>query len=201
MLIIGLAGGIACGKSFVAGCFEQLGAALIDADRVGHEVLDQSDVQALLVSRWGSEVTIDGKVDRRRLAAIVFDPDDDGQQLSELEKITHPRIRYRIELQIEEFRDMGAVPAVVLDAPVMFRAGWDDICDQIVFVDAPIGVRRQRAALRGWKQGELERRESRQLAIDEKRERSTDVVDNAGSEQKTRDQVKLLWRQWQLPLG
>ena len=201
MLIIGLAGGIACGKSFVAGCFKQFGAALIDADRVGHEVLDQSDVQALLVDRWGSEVIIDRKVDRRRLAAIVFDPDDDGQQLSELEKMTHPLIRYRIESQIEGLRNAGTVPAVVLDAPIMFRAGWDDICDQIVFVDAPIDVRRQRAALRGWKEGELERRESRQVAIDEKRERSTGVVDNAGDKQETRDQVNLLWRQWQLPLG
>ena len=199
MLIIGLAGGIASGKSFVAECFKHLGAALIDADKVGHEVLDQSDVQALLVDRWGPEVVINHKVDRRRLAAIVFDINDDGQQLSELEKITHPRIRQEIESQINELRDAGQIPAVVLDAPVMFRTGWDEICDRIVFVDAPIHVRQQRAELRGWKEGELERRESRQVAIDKKRELSTSVVDNAGSEQKTRDQVKLLWRQWQLP--
>ena len=88
MLIIGLAGGIASGKSFVAGCFEQLGAALIDADRVGHEVLAQSSIQSLLVDRWGSEIVVNHQVDRRRLAAIVFDPDDDGEQLLELERIT-----------------------------------------------------------------------------------------------------------------
>ncbi|MDA8563033.1 hypothetical protein N9L06_01135, partial [Mariniblastus sp.] len=58
----------------------------------------------------------------------------------------------------------------------------------------------QRAERRGWSEGELERRESRQVAIDKKRKLSTGVVDNAGSEQETRDQVKLLWRQWQLPL-
>ena len=198
MLIIGLAGGIASGKSFVAGCFEQLGAALIDADRVGHEVLAQSSIQSLLVDRWGSEIVVNHQVDRRRLAAIVFDPDDDGKQLTELEKITHPQIRQQIEPRITELRTAGHVPAVILDAPIMFRAGWDDLCDHIVFVDAPVDVRQQRATLRGWKEGELERRESRQVAIDKKRKMSTCVVDNAGSEQKTRDQVKSLWLQWKL---
>ena len=198
MLIIGLAGGIASGKSFVAGCFEQLGAALIDADRVGHEVLAQSSIQSLLVDRWGSEIVVNHQVDRRRLAAIVFDPDDDGEQLLELERITHPPIRQRIESRITELRTAGQVPAVVLDAPIMFRAGWGDLCEQIVFVDVPVHVRQQRAALRGWKEGELERRESRQVAIDKKRKMSTCVVDSSGSEQKTRHQVKSLWLQWKL---
>jgi len=67
-----------------------------------------------------------------------------------------------------------------------------------VFVDAPIQVRQQRAALRGWEEGELERRESRQVAVEKKRERSTCVVDNSGDGNQTRDQVKLLWRQWKL---
>ena len=200
MLIIGLAGGIASGKSFVAECFEHLGAALIDADRVGHEVLDQPEVQSLLVDRWGSEVVTNHQVDRRRLASIVFGAGDDGKQLIQLEKITHPRIRQAIESQIAELREIGNVPAVILDAPVMFRAGWESMCDQIVFVDAPAHVRRKRADLRGWKEGELERRESRQVTVDKKRELSTCVVDSSGGEQKTRDQVTLLWRQWKLSL-
>jgi dephospho-CoA kinase len=199
MLIIGLAGGIASGKSFVAACFEQLGASLIDADKVGHIVLDQSEVQSLLVSRWGPDLIKDNKVDRHRLSEIVFRSDGDVKQLAELEKITHPRIRQRIESQIEILRGSGRVPAVVLDAPVMFRAGWDDVCDKIVFVDAPLQVRKQRAASRRWDEGELELRESRQVAIEEKRKRSTCVVDNSGSEQDTRDQIELLWRQWKLP--
>jgi len=201
MLINGLAGGIASGKSFVAACFKQLGAGLIDADKVGHEVLDQLDVQTLLIDRWGAEVVVDQTVDRRRLAGIVFDPKDDGKQLRELEEITHPRIRQRIESQIEELREAGRFPAVVLDAPIMFRAGWDKMCDQIVFVDAPIHVRQQRAATRGWKEGDLERRESRQVAVEEKRELSTCVVDNACGEQQTRSQVSSLWQRWKLPVS
>lgn len=200
MLIIGLAGGIASGKSYVAACFEQLGAALVNADKVGHEVLDQSDVQSLLVSRWGSDLVKDNKVDRRRLAEIVFRSDGDEQQLVELEEITHPRIRQRIESQIEKLRSSRRVPAVVLDAPVMFRAGWDDICNHVVFVDTPLQIRKQRAGSRGWDEGELERRESRQVAVEEKRKRSTCVVDNSGSERQTRDQVEVLWRKWELPL-
>lgn len=200
MLIIGLAGGIASGKSFVAACFKQLGAALIDADKVGHDVLNQSDVQSQLIDRWGADVVVDHVVDRRRLAGFVFNPEDDGQQLKELEEITHPRIRQRIKSQIEELRKAGETPAVVLDAPIMFRAGWDEMCDQIVFVDAPIHVRQQRAALRGWKEGDLKRREARQVAVEEKRKRSTCSIDNDGGEKETRDQVELLWRQWKLPI-
>ncbi len=199
MLIIGLAGGIASGKSFVAACFEQLGAALIDADQVGHEVLDQPEVRLLLVSRWGADIVKDDKVDRRRLAEIVFRSDGDEQQLVELEEITHPRIRQRIESRIETLCVSGRVPAVILDAPVMFRAGWDDICNQVVFVDVPLQLRKQRAGSRGWDQGELERRESRQVAVEEKKKRSTCVVDNSGSQRQTREQVEQLWRKWELP--
>ncbi len=199
MLIIGLAGGIASGKSFVAACFEQLGAALIDADQVGHEVLDQPEVRLLLVSRWGADIVKDDKVDRRRLAEIVFRSDGDEQQLVELEEITHPRIRQRIESRIETLCVSGRVPAVILDAPVMFRAGWDDICNQVVFVDVPLPLRKQRAGSRGWDQGELERRESRQVAVEEKKKRSTCVVDNSGSQRQTREQVEQLWRKWELP--
>ena len=197
MLIIGLAGGIASGKSFVAACFQQLGAALIDADQVGHEVLEQADVQALIADRWGPDLVKDGQVDRRRLAGIVFQPNGEAD-LAELEEMTHPRIRQRIESRIQTLEAEGRYPAVVFDAPVMFRVGWDELCDQIVFVDASLATRQQRGALRGWETGELERRESRQVSVEQKKKRSTCVVDNSGSEQDTRDQVKMFWQQWNL---
>ena len=197
MLIIGLAGGIASGKSFVAACFQQLGAALIDADKVGHVVLEQTDVQELIAERWGPELVKDGQVDRRRLAGIVFHPGGEDD-LAELEEITHPRIRTRIESRIKLLEAEGRYPAVVFDAPVMFRVGWDEVCDQVVFVDASLATRQQRGALRGWETGELERRESRQVSVEEKKRLSTCVIDNSGSEQDTRDQVQKLWQQWNL---
>jgi dephospho-CoA kinase len=84
---------------------------------------------------------------------------------------------------------------VVLDAPVMFQSGWDRWCDRIVFVDCAPGLRRQRAAERGWPEGELERREAFQMSLGEKRRRSTDVIDNSRRDDIVwlRHQVLALW--------
>ena len=91
MLVIGLAGGVASGKSLVARCFEHFGAIVLDADRIGHEVLKEPDVIAAVESQWGKTVLKDGKIDRRALGQIVFGSTDcNTNHLEILERITHP---------------------------------------------------------------------------------------------------------------
>ena len=199
MLVIGLAGGVASGKSLVARCFEHFGATIIDADRVGHEVLKEPDVIAAIHLQWGQIVFRDCEIDRSALARIVFDSTSgDSDQLERLEQITHPRLGEKIREALAQLESESK--AVVLDAPVMFKAGWDRLCDKIVFVDTNALLRQQRARQRGWDDAELARREARQTPIDEKRSKSTDIIDNSKSKEETYIQARDLWRSWNLSL-
>lgn len=199
MLIIGLAGGVASGKSFVAGLFRRLGAVILDADHLGHEVLTREDVITQVVEVFGLQVLGgDGQLDRRAIAAVVFGDGSQSQQnLEKLEQIVHPPISDLIGKRIEDLREQR-VPAVVLDAPVMFKAGWDQFCDKIVFVEAARKLRLERALARGWTEQHFADRESSQTPIDVKRQRATDLIDNDGSE-KANLQIIELWREWNLP--
>ena len=200
MVIIGIAGGIASGKSLVTSCFQHFGAKILDGDRVGHEVLTEPEVIAEIVDRWGSQVLSGGAIDRKQLALIVFaEGSEAASELQHLEQITHPRIGFRIKEQLDATQRAGTCPAVVLDAPVMFKVGWDQFCDHIVFVEAPLEVRRRRARERGWEDGELERREALQVSVELKRARSTDVIHNSGSKAETYRSAARLWTQWGLP--
>lgn len=200
MLKIGLCGGVASGKTFVAGLFQRLGASILDADRLGHEVLWREDVIAQVIEAFGVQVLgDDGQLDRRKIAAVVFGAGSESQQnLANLEQIVHPPISNLIESRVEQLREQN-VPAVVLDAPVMFKAGWDRFCDRIVFVDASRKLRLERALARGWTEQHFADRESSQTPIEHKRQRATDIVDNHGDSEKTNQQIIELWREWKLP--
>ncbi|HWB13477.1 MAG TPA: dephospho-CoA kinase [Pirellulales bacterium] len=195
MKIIGLLGGIASGKSLVAKQFCSLGAGLLDGDRAGHEVLLLPEVEQLVRERWGNAVFDPaGHVDRKALGRIVFEPSDRGRrELEHLERITHPRIGDRLRKQAADLAAAGRT-VVVLDAPVMLKAGWDTFCDHIVFVDAPEEVRRARAAARGWRQEDIAAREAAQEPLAVKRRRADFVIDNSGSPERTLSQVERLWR-------
>ena len=199
MLVIGLSGGVASGKSLVASCFEHFGATVINADRIGHEVLKISQVIAEIESQWGQDVIRDGEVDRSALAQIVFDTTPkSANQLERLEQITHPRIGQLIRKRLAQLRTEAI--AAVLDAPVMFKSGWDGMCDKIVFIQSDRAIRLQRARQRGWDSDELDQRELRQTPINEKRSRSTDIINNSQSKLDTYIQARDLWRSWNLPL-
>ena len=195
MIVIGIAGGIASGKSLVANQFAELGAVRLDADRAGHQVLRDEDVKHQIRGHFSEAVIgIDGEVDRAALAKIVFDPENGVAELKKLEEITHPRIRKILEEQIEAVRS-SRCPAVVLDAPVMFKSGWKHFCDVIVFVAVPFGVRQRRAEMRGWPPGELQRREAAQISLDEKRRQSDYLIDNSQTIEQTFKQVQRIWNQ------
>ncbi len=201
MLVIGIAGGIACGKSSVAANFQRLGAELLDADRVGHEVLLQPEVLEEIRVRWGESVISNGRVVRKALAAIVFAEGADDE-LMRLEAIMHPRIGRVLKDKILKLKSKQEVPAVVLDAPVMFKAGWDQFCDKIVFVDLRVGLRQERAlATRGWSPDELISRERKQIPLTVKRERASDIIDNSGTPEQLTEQVHQLWDRWGLSLS
>src|SRR3989337_2809425 len=138
MRIIGILGGIASGKSMVARQLERLGAGLLDADQTGHEALRLPHVEAAARRRWGEAVFgADGRIDRARLARIVFAPGPEANaELKYLEQLTHPEIARLL------WRQAGALVAagtkiMVLDAVMLLETGWDQWCEKTVFVEAP----------------------------------------------------------------
>jgi len=196
MFVIGILGGVASGKTVVAETLRSLGAAVLDADRLGHEALREHEVKEAIRKQWGERViNADGEVDRPTLGRIVFAPAPEGPvELERLEMITHPRIGEKIDEQIRQLSQEGRT-AVTLDAAVLLKSGWDRKCDKLLFVDAPASLRKQRAARRGWDADEVERREAAQTPIEEKRSRADVIIDNSGDLSETRRQIEAFWNQ------
>lgn len=192
MPVVGLTGGVASGKSFVARCLGDLGCKRIDADALAHEVLKLPHIVEQIVQRWGAGVLDSvGQIVRKELGMRVF---ADKQELDELESITHPEIGKLIRSELSRFRSDSECQAIVLDVPLLFEGGWDAECDHVIYVDTDFKIRSQRASARGWAEDEIRRRESQQLATDEKQRRATFIIDNSGTMRSTADQLCLFWR-------
>ena len=189
--VVGLLGGIASGKTAVAAMLAELGATVVSADAVAHEVLERPEIRDRIVARWGDAVGDNGRIDRDRLAERVF---GDPQELAALEAITHPAICAALRQQIDRSRRSDDVLAVVIDAPLLVEAELDGLCDVVAFVDCPPEARRQRAAARGWGPEELDRRERHQQPLELKRERADLIVDGNAQIETTFQQVQQLWQ-------
>ncbi len=196
MKIIGILGGVASGKSLVAEELRRLGAEVLDADRLGHEVLREPEVIRACHDRWGDRVlSDDGQLNRSQIARIVFEQTVAGNgELAFLEQLTHPRIGARIEQQLDAIRQNEAPKAVVLDAPVMLKSGWNKYCDHILFIEASRELRLERAKQRGWSDLDFAARESSQQSLDAKRAASSHKIDNSGTADATRQQVETFWQ-------
>jgi dephospho-CoA kinase len=171
---IGLTGAVAAGKSAALDAFERLGAVTLSSDAVVHELLGEERVRELLVGRWGDDVAPDGVIDRARVGAIVF---ADAEELAWLERTLHPLVAERTAVWRAGL-PAGAA-AAVLEVPLLFETGMEDLFDATVAIVAPDDVRADRAGARGT--SELEARSARQLPQDEKAARATYVVPNTGS--------------------
>lgn len=192
--VIGLIGGIGSGKSFVAEELARRGGFVISGDRLGHAALREPEIHQEVVRRFGTEiVAADGTIDRRQLGTQVF---ADSAQRRALEEIVHPWIGRRIEEEIDKAGAAADAAFIVLDAAILLEAGWSEVCDRIVFVDAPRDVRLRRLdEQRGWDAKEIEAREAAQMSMTEKKKRADFVVDNSGSAEQTARQVENLLRQ------
>ncbi len=193
MAYFGLTGGAASGKSTVAGFFRELGATIIDADRIGHELLrPSSPAFQEVVKRFGREILdAGGEISRRQLGAMVF---ADRRKLEELNAILHPLIIQRVEALASDFqaRDAGAV--ILVDAALIFEAGIGGrFAKVIVAWCRPEQQIERLVAKADLSREEAERRIAAQMPVEEKRRRADFVIDCSGSLEKTRRQVERLY--------
>jgi dephospho-CoA kinase len=192
--VIGLGGGIGSGKSTAAAILAELGAQVINADLVGHEVYAPGTPGfECVVAAFGPEIVgEDGRIDRKRLGAIVF---ADPAALDRLNAIVHPLINEEIIRRVQEARKASAVPGLVIEAAILAEAGWRSIMDEVWMVTSKReDVVRRLAEQRGLTEAETDARRARQMSDAERRAGADVVIENDGSLDDLRRRLVALWR-------
>ena len=196
-LIVGVLGGIASGKSLVTQWLEELGATVLVADGIAHDILRQEEVVKEVVRRFGESVLADHErpqIDRKKLAALVFGSSEyHVAKRSQLEAIVQPRVRIELQKQIDQWKATHHSGVLVLDIPLLIERDWVKQCDCVLMVDTPDAMRREFAAARGWSETQLAAREATQLSIAEKRKNATFILVNDGTQEQLRDKVQQWW--------
>jgi len=183
-IVVGVLGGVASGKSEVTRHLERLGALVIHADTIGHQVLEEPAVIEALIRKFGEAImdTNTHRIDRPKVAMLVFGNQPEAvENRRYLESVVHPRIRTRIRESLDRALGQENLAMVVIDAPLLIESGWVDHCDRVLFVDTPIEIRRMRAHSRGWSDQQFSDRESAQVSIEAKQAAATDRIDNSGT--------------------
>lgn len=193
MIAIGLTGGMGSGKSAIARILASLGAAVVDADKVGHEVY-RAGTPAFcdVVHTFGDNIVgNDGEIDRRKLGSIVF---NDREKLSALTGIVWPRQREALRAKIEDQRARGTATATVVEAAILFEAGWDELFDEVWAVVAPVErVLDRLQARNGISEGEARARLRAQMSPEERVGRADVVIENEGTLQSLERRVVEVW--------
>jgi dephospho-CoA kinase len=180
--VVGIVGGVGAGKSSIVRHLTTLRLFIIDADRIGHDVLLRSDVRDEVAAAYGPGVLNSaGAIDRQKVARLVFGSSaEHGHRRQTLNRIVHPRIHAEILTQLEQAPEHTDV--IILDAALLLEASWASSCDAVIFIDTPVELRRQRVLEnRGWSADEHARREATQMGLSQKRAAARFVVDNSGT--------------------
>jgi len=194
IILIGLTGGIAAGKSTVARILSERGIPVIDADVIAREQLRPgSPVYSKVLQTFGSTIqTEDGAIDRRKLGAIVF---SDTSARKQLEAITHPAIIHAVELQLHQFAKQG-ITRVCYEASLLVETGRYQQMDLLIVVRAEDAVRLQRLIVRdSLDPKEAHARLNSQAPQDEKVALADIVIDNSNDIAETRRQIDAAWEQ------
>ena len=195
-MIIGLTGGIACGKSTVSAMLAERGAFVVDADRIAREVVMPGEPALAEIAAVFGQAVIrdDGTLDRRKLGEIVF---ADPEKRKRLEAITHPAIRERMWARIRRVKADEPGRIVVADIPLLYETGQQGLYDGVLVVYAPREVQIRRLMARNPELTEAQALEriNAQMDIERKKELADWVIDNGGSLESTGRQVEALWRE------
>ncbi len=193
MKVIGLTGGIGSGKSTVSQFLAELGATIIDADKIGHEVL-KPDTEAWgeVVASFGKQiVTVNGTIDRKNLGAIVF---SNPEARAQLNQIMHPRIYEMVKAQLAEYQRQGT-NVVVVEAPLLVEADWTLLVDEVwVTTAAEDTVLKRLRERTGLSKAESQARIRSQLPPEEKLKSADLVIDTDCNLDELKAKIRELWR-------
>lgn len=176
-MIIGLTGGIAVGKSFVANCFKEFGAALFDADSVVHQLYKVDKNIISYAEEKFPGVVVNGKIDRAVLSEYFLAYDENWKQFQSL---VHSVVRNELEIFIAQEKENNG-KFLVLDIPLLLETRFRLYCDFIVFIHADSAVQAQRLSERNMDKEKLNLMSSIQLPIEEKRQMSDFIIDTSAN--------------------
>jgi len=196
MLVVGLTGGIGAGKSTVAQFFAQLGALVIDADQLARMSIERgTDGFAEVMLRFGDEVIVNGDIDRKKLAEIVF---SDAQARKDLEAIIHPRVQ---ALFAEAVADLEADDILIYEIPLLVETGAASKFDYIVTVESELELRKERLLKKGLYISQIEKRMASQASPEARAAIADKVIRNDADEDSLLRQVENLWEGVLQPLS
>ena len=196
MKVIGLTGGIGSGKSTVSQFLAELGAAIIDADKVGHEVFKpDTEVWHKVVATFGKRIiAANGTINRKKLGAIVF---GNAEAQARLNQIMHPRIHNMVMTQLGEYRRQG-VAVVVLEAPLLAEAGWTPLVDEVWVTGASEATVLKRLRERtGLSERESLARIRSQLPAEKRVRHANVVIDTDCALAELKAKIRELWQRLQ----
>lgn len=193
MLRVGLTGGIASGKSAVSALLEEMGALVLDADRIAREVLEPGrPAFDAAVARFGPGILgTSGEIDRRALAAVVF---ADAGARRDLEAIVHPAVIAEIERRIAAAESEGRAPVAVVDAALLVESGYHRRLDRLIVLRCRIETQVARLRKRGLALDEALERIRAQALLESKLAAADHVVDTDVPMEETRAQVEAVWK-------
>ena len=197
MKVIGLTGGIGSGKSTVSRFLAELGAVVLDVDKIGHEAFKlDSDGWHEVVAAFGKQIlTPDGNIDRKKLGEAVF---NNPESLSILNQIMHPRMYNMVEAQLKEYQQQGT-RVVVLEAALLLEAGWTPLVDEIWITTAPEATVLKRLEERtGLSKAESLARIRSQLSTAERVKHADVVINTDCGLDELKSKVEELWQRLEL---
>lgn len=190
-MIIGLTGGIASGKTTVSNLLKKLGAVIIDADKIAHQVLETKTAREKVISYFGSAIIDNNQINRKKLGKIVF---NNSEEKKKLEEITHPMIIDIIKMKIKQYSKKNDI--IVVDAPLLLETNLDKIVDSVwvVYVNKKTQLKRlmNRDNINLYK---AKKRINSQMPLAKKRKLADIVIDNNGSKKELEQKVKKIWRE------
>ncbi|HSL93586.1 MAG TPA: dephospho-CoA kinase [Bacillota bacterium] len=189
---VGITGGIGTGKSTVCGFLRELGAEVIDADKVGKQILmPGKPAYFQVIERFGRGILAeDGTVDRKALGRIIF---EDSAARRDLDAFTHPAIKDEVDVKFAEHAARGDC-IVALEAPLLYEAGIENTVNEVWVVACGPEEQLERVMSRGFTRSEAEARITAQMPLWEKIRRADKVIVTDGSKDETRAQVAVLWQ-------